>query len=192
MGRDIVSWAARSAWVVAGAGVLGLVTIALFFGGFGAAFGTLNDISLLVMTLAIVPVMAGFYELGGRTPMTPARASLAIGIGAVLAWCAIQALLIAGAVSFMYDKPASGPFAIEAVAVAVIGLWMAGANLLAGPWLRGNVRWLGVVTGLGIVVFGAGLLIGGAYDAITFVGGVPYQVLLPIWAYLVARQLKVR
>ena len=190
MASAIVDLAARSAIVVAGAGIVGLIAIGLFFAGAGAVFGTLNDLSLLVMTLALGPVMAGYYQLGGRTPLLPARASLTVALGAVVVWCAVQALLIAGVVDFEYDRPASGPFAVEAAAVAIIGLWLAGANLLAGPWLPDPIRWLGVVTGVGIVVFGAGLFVGGAYHPITFIGGVPYQVLLPIWAFLVSRALR--
>ena len=169
--------------VVAVAGLVAIVAIALFFGRAGDAFGTLNDASLLVMTLALAPVMAGFYELGGRAPLTPARASLAAGIAAVLAWSAVQALLLLGAVQFAYDQPARGAFAVEAVAVAIIGLWIAGADLLAGPWLPLRVRWGGILTGVGFVVFGAGLLLGGAFHLFTIIGGVPYQLLLPLWAF---------
>jgi hypothetical protein len=188
MAEGIVAVAGRAALVVAGAGAVALVTIGLFLGGFGAVFGTLNDLSLLVMTLALAPVMAGFYELGGRTPLRLAQLSLAAGGGAVIAWCGVQALMIAGFVTFDYDRPAVGAFAIEAIAVAVMGLWIGGANLLAGPWLPAAPRWLGVVAGAGVVVFAAGLLSGGANDRLTYVGGVAYQVFLPIWAALLARR----
>jgi len=178
---------ARYARLVAAAGAVALVTIGLFLGGLGAVFGPLNDAALLVMTLALAPVMATFYELGGRTPLRPAQASLAGGIVAVLAWCVVQALMIAGVVAFDYAAPASGAFAVEAVAVAAIGLWIAGANLLAGPWLRARLRWLGVVAGVGVVGFAAGLLRGGVSDPLTYAGGIGYQVLLPAWAFLLAR-----
>ncbi len=192
MTQDRVELAARAASVVAIAGLVALVMIVLFFGGLGEPFGTLNDISLLIMTLALAPVMVGYYTLGGRTPLAPATLSLVIGIGAVVVWCVVQTMLVAHVVTFTYDQPATGAFAIEAVAVGVIGVWLAGANLLAGSWLTYRVRWLGVISGLGIVVFGLGLLIGGAYHPITYLGGLPYQVLLPTWAFLLNRVLQSR
>jgi hypothetical protein len=185
-----VELAARAASVVAIAGLVALVMIILFFGGLGEPFGTLNDISLLVMTLALAPVMVGYDTLGGRMPRVPATLWLVIGLGAVIVWCFVQALLVAHVVTFDYDQPATGAFAVEAVAIGVIGAWLAGASLFAGPWLTQRVRWLGLISGLGIVVFGLGLLIGGAYHPLTFLGGLPYQVFLPTWAFLLNRVLQ--
>jgi hypothetical protein len=74
------------------------------------------------------------------------------------------------------------------VALAYMGLWIAGANLLAGPWLNW-VRWLGLAAGLSGVMFAAGLLLGGVDTGWTSVGGVSYLLLLPPWAFLMARLL---
>jgi hypothetical protein len=166
---------------VAGAGAL--VTFGL---------GTLNDIFLLVMTLAIAPMMLGSYELGGVTPLWPARFSLAAGVGAVLVWALAQVLLVAGVVTFPDEQPATGAFAIDAAALIVIGAWLIGAPLLAGPWLPSPLRWLGALSGLGFAVFGFGLLRGGVNDPLAYVGGIGYQVLFPIWAFLFARPLGTR
>jgi hypothetical protein len=174
---------------VAAAGIVALVAASLFLASAGAAYGTVDDIALLVMTLALAAVMGTFYELGGRTPLRLAQASLVSAIIAVLAWSIVQALLIGGAATFADDVAATGAFAIQAVAVAVIGLWLTGANLLAGSWLTTPPRWLGIVAGVGVVVFGVGLLAGGAFHPLTVVGGVGYQVLLPLWALLLARRL---
>lgn len=177
---------ARAARIVGLAGVFALVTVLIFFGGYGAVYGRLSDAALFVMILALAPVMGTFYELGGRTPLRPAQASLVASVLAVLVWCSVQALLISGAVTFEYEAPATGGFAVEALALVVIGLWVAGADLLAGPWLPARARWLGVAAGLGVVVFAAGLLLGGVNHPLTYVGGVGYQILLPIWAFLLA------
>ncbi len=185
--QRIVSTAAVAAYVVAAAAVVGLVTIALFF-WIGQPWGTINDLSLLVMTLAIAPLMLAFYELGGLTPTPLAQAAQAMGWIAVLTWCVVQGLLIFGVVTFDYKVGATGAFAIEAVALVYIGLWMAGASLLAGPWLS-RVRWLGVVTGIGFVVLAIGLLLGGQDHPLTYLGGIGYEVVLPIWAVLMARLL---
>src|SRR5437870_12770556 len=58
---------AMAAYIGAGAAVVGLVTIALFF-WIGQPWGTLNDVAVLVMTAAIAPLMLAFWELGGWTP----------------------------------------------------------------------------------------------------------------------------
>jgi hypothetical protein len=183
---------AQAALVVAVAGAIALVTILLFLGGFGDAFGRIGDVAVLVMTLALAPVMATWYELGGRTPLRPAQASLAGAVTAVLAFAVVQLLYLGGLASFDLEAPAAGVFAIEAVAIGVIGLWIAGASLLAGPWLSTGLRWFGAITGAGVVIYAAGLLLGGVGHPLTFVGGVGYQILLPVWAFLLARLWQAR
>ena len=187
-GSRRVERARTAAYVAAVSGLAALVTIALFF-AVGQPFGTLNDASLLVMTLALAPVMLGFYELGGRTPIGPARLSLAVGIGAVIAWSIIQAAMIVGVVHFDYDHAATGWFAAESVALVVIGMWLAGATVLAGPWLTPLLRWLGAFCGLEFVLIAGGLLLGGVNHPLTYLGGLGYQLLFPAWAYLLGRRL---
>jgi hypothetical protein len=154
--------------------------------------GGLADLLLLVMTLSIAPIMLGSYELGGATPLWPARFSLATGVGAVLVWSVAQVLMLAGVVTFASERPTSGAFAVEAIALLAIGAWLTGAPLLAGPWLPGPLRWLGATSGLGFVIFGLGLLRGGVTDPLTYLGGIGYHVLFPIWAFLFARLLAMR
>jgi hypothetical protein len=183
-----VRLAATAGYVIAGSGAAARVAYGLFNAGI-AVFGPINDILLLVMTLAIAPVMLGSYELGGVTPLWPARLSLAGGTAAVVVWSVVQVAMIGGLVTFDYEKPASGAFAIEAIAVLVMGAWFTGAPLLAGPWLPPRLRWLGAISGVGFVVFGIGLLLGGVNDLLTDVGGIGYQILFPVWAFLLARLL---
>ena len=186
MGWNRVTRAAQAATVAAAAGLVALVCIALFF-TIGQPFGTLNDLALLVMTGAIAPMMLGSYELGGVTPLWPARFSLAAGIGACLVWAVVQAAMIAGLVTFDYETGGgTGAFLVENVALIVIGLWLAGAPLLAGPWLPTRPRWLGALSGVGFFLTGLGLILGGVDHPLTWIGGIGYQVLFPIWAWLVA------
>jgi hypothetical protein len=186
----IVNAAVLGAYVVAASGVVAVVTIGLFF-WIGQPWGTINDLALLVQTLALGPLMLAFYELGGRTPTRLAQAAQATGWVAILIWTVVHLLMIGGVVSFDYDAAAVGPYAVWTVAVIVIGLWIAGANLLAGPWL-GRLRWLGMVSGLGWVLIGLGLLLGGMDHPLSFVGGIGYQLVFPIWAFLMARGLSTR
>jgi len=180
-------WGELGGYVVAGAGLVAAVTIGLFF-TIGQPWGTINDAALLVMTLALAPVMLASYELGGRTPLLPARLALAGGIAAVVAWCVVQAAMILGVVAFDYANAAAGAYAIESVLEVLIGGWLIGAPLLAGSWLPTLPRWLGVASGLGFIGLGLGLLLGGLTHPLTYLGGIGYQVAFPLWGYLMARR----
>ena len=183
----IVSTASVAAYVVAAAALIGLVTISLF-AWLGQPWGTINDLTGVVMTAALAPTMLAYYELGGRTPTPLALAAQASGWLAVLAWVAIHALFIVGAVTFDYGAPATSAMALEQVALIVIGLWIAGANLLAAEWLSW-IRWLGVVTGIGAALVGLGLLLGGANHPLSYAGGIGYLLVLPVWSFWLARLL---
>jgi hypothetical protein len=185
--QRIVRRAAVAAYAVGGAGLLALVTIGLFF-WLGQPWGTINDLALLVMTAALAPLMLAFWELGGLTPTPLALVAQASGWVAVIVWCAIQALMIVGVVAFDYSGPARDAFAIQSVVLAVIGLWIAGANLLAGSWLNW-LRWPGLLSGIGFVLFAGGLLTGGVDQALSVAGGLAYLILFPSWAFLMGRLL---
>jgi hypothetical protein len=182
-----VERASRAAYVVGVAGLISIVLLALFF-AVGQPFGTLNDIALLVMTLALAPVMLGFYELGGRTPLLPARLALASSLAAVVIWSIAQ-LAFLTVLTFDYEHPATGALAVQAVMLILIGGWLVGAPLLAGPWLTTPLRWLGAVCGVSFILFGAGLLIGGGFHPLSIIGGLGYQIAFPIWALLIGRLL---
>lgn len=181
----ILRTASAAAYVVAAAALLGLVTIVLFF-WLGAPWGGINDLSGVLMTIALAPTMLAFYELGGRTPTPLAVLAQSVGWVAVIGWAVIHALMFVDVVTFDYSAPATGAMALEQVALIVIGLWIAGANLLAGEWLSW-IRWLGVVTGLGFALLGAGLLLGGESHPLSYLGGTAYELVLPIWAFWMAR-----
>jgi hypothetical protein len=182
--RNVIR-ASSAAYVAATAAVIGLVTIALFF-WVGQPWGTINDVAVLVMTGAVGPLMLAFWELGGLTPTPLALVAQAGGWLAVAIWVVVHALFIFGALSFNYSAPATGGLAIEAVAQIVIGLWIAGASVLAGSWL-GWQRWLGLVTGLGWAFVGVGLLAGGMNNALSYAGGIGYLLAFPVWAFVMGR-----
>ena len=180
--RDIVRRAAIAGWVIGVAGLVALVHISLLFWG-GELFGTIYSLALLVMTAAIPFLMLAFWELGGLTPTPLALVAQALGWLACAAWSVTHVLLMAGVVSIEYTAPATGAYAVQAVALAVIGAWIAGANLLAGPWLTG-LRWFGVVTGVVVVLLAIGRIVSGSERTLVYIGGVAYLVLLPIWGLL--------
>ena len=186
--RGIVRRAVVAAYVIAGAALVALLTIVLFF-AIGQPWGTANDIALLVATAAIPLLMLAFWELGGLTPTPLALMAQVSGWVAVAVWCVVQALMIVGALSFDYEDAATGGLAVEAVALVFIGLWIAGANLLAGGWLNA-IRWFGLVSGLGFVLLPIGLIMGGVDHPLTYAGGVGYSITFPVWALLMARHLR--
>lgn len=186
--RAIVRRAVIAAYLIAVAGLLAVVTITLFF-AIGQPWGTLNDIALLAMTAALPFLMLAFWELGGLTPTPLALMAQVSGWVAVAVWCVVQALMIVGVLSFDYEDAATGGLAVEAVALVVIGLWIAGANLLAGSWLN-PIRWFGLVSGLGFVLLPIGLILGGVNHPLTYAGGVGYSITFPVWAFLMARHLQ--
>jgi hypothetical protein len=185
--QRIVRRAVVAAYAAAAAGLVAAVTIALFF-AIGQPWGTVNDVALLIMTAAIPVLMVAFWELGGLTPTPLALAAQVTGWLAAVAWCVVQALMIVGVLAFDYEHAASGGLLVEAVALIVIGLWIAGANLLAGPWLNA-IRWFGVAAGLGFALLPVGLIAGGVDHPLTYAGGVGYSIVFPVWAFLMGRHL---
>ena len=85
--------------------------------------------------------------------------------------------------SIDFTAPATGAYAVQAVALIVIGAWIAGANLLAGPWLT-SLRWFGVLTGVVVVLYGIGRIVSGNERTLVYIAGVAYLALLPIWGLL--------
>jgi hypothetical protein len=186
MTRDRVVGGASGALWVGIAGVVALVTITLFY-TVGQPWGTINDIAYLVMLLSLGPVMLAHYELGGIVPLWPARLSLAGAVAAVAAWAVVQVAFIAGFVEFDYTQAATGAFALSSLLQIAIGLWIAGASLLAGSWLPLGVRVLGIIAGAGTLAMSVGFLLGGLTHPLALGGGVGYGLVLPIWAFLLGR-----
>ena len=197
--RTRVSNGATAAMVAATAGAVGLVAIILFF-AVGQPFGALNDLAGLVMLGSLAPVMLAHYELGGVVPLWPARLSLGGALVILAAWSLIQLAFVIGQLGvdvvgmagIDVQQPATGAWAVQAVLLAGIGLWIAGASLLAGGWLPITVRALGIVTGIGLVVMAYGLVQGGYSSLWANVGGAAYQIVLPVWAFLLGRVFRAK
>ncbi len=186
--RRTAKRAAIAADAAAVAAMIGLVTISLYF-WIGQPWGTINDVAVLVMTAAVAPLMLAFWELGGLTPTPLALIAQVAGWLSVLAWVIVHSLFIGGAMTFDYAAPATGGLAVESSAQVYIGLWIAGASLLAAAWLGSWERWLGLVTGLGWALVGAGLLLGGMNHPLSYAGGIGYLLAFPVWAFLMGRLL---
>lgn len=178
---ESIRWAELCGYAIALAGLVAIVCIA-------AAPGAPYVLAMAVMGLALAPVMLGFYELGGRAPLGPARVALTIGVAAVLLFASTMITLAVGLVTFDETRAAEGAFAITAICMLIIGSRLAAATALAGQWLPPGRRWFGFVCGLGVGLAGIGLLLGGNQHSLTTVGGIGYQLLFPIWGVLIGRR----
>jgi hypothetical protein len=183
----IVRLSRWAALLVAASGVVGLASIGLTL-AVGDAWSPLNDAALLVQTAALAPLMLAFYELGGATPLRLAQLAQTLGWVAVVGWCAVQVGQMSGAVPREATAPATGLGWVAAWALIYVGAWIAGANLLAGPWLT-SPRPVGILAGIATAFFGGGLLTGGVSSAFTAAGAIGYVTVVPLWAFLMARLL---
>jgi hypothetical protein len=178
--QAIVRRASVAGWVVGVSGVLALGALALFF-WVGQPWGTINDL-LLIITIGAMPfLMLACWELGGLTPTPLALTAQVLGWLAAATWCVTHLLFVLGVVDIDYQAAAAtGAYAVESVALVYIGLWIAGAGLLAGPWLTA-IRWLGVIVGVGIALYGLGTIVSGTSGVLTYAGAVAYLLLFPAW-----------
>jgi hypothetical protein len=172
-------------YVVAVSGVVGAVFYGVALVAGGPTWVTLYVFALVVLVAALAPLMLSFYELGGLTPTRLAQVAQALGWASALTWCVIQ-VPVAFGVEIEWPGPAAGAFAIASLALGYIGLWIAGANLLAGRWL-GLERWLGVLAGVAVAILATGLLRGGVDSDWITLGGI--GLLVAAWAFLMGRLL---
>lgn len=189
--RALLQRASVAGYVVGVAGAVALLTLSLFFMA-GQPWGTLNDLALIATIAALPFLMLAFWELGGLTPTPLALAAQAIGWVAAMSWCFTHLLFILGVVDIDYFAgSATGALGIESVALMILGLWISGANLLAGPWLS-SFRWFGVIVGLGVAIYGLGALAGGTNGPLIYVGALGYLILFPVWGLLMGVYLGAR
>jgi hypothetical protein len=185
---------ATAALISATAGAVGVVAIILF-DSIGQPFGTMAALAGLVMLVSLAPVMLAHYELGGVVPLWPARLALGGALAVLAGWAVMQVAFVlsqpgtdvAAVRGLGFQQAATGASAAQAALLAGVALWVAGASLLAGTWLPGLVRTLGIVAGLGVLLMAVGLLVGGSSNAWTNLGAAAYQILLPVWAFLLGR-----
>lgn len=171
-------------YVVAAAGVVGLSGIGLSM-SVGEPWGMVSDLALLVMVVAVAPLMLAFYELGGVTPLRMAQLAQTLGWLSVAAFVVVQLQVLAGSIDFSPNTATPGAVVAASVALGYIGLWIAGANVLAGPWLSA-VRWLGLAAGMAAVLFAVGTMVGSPDSGWRLLGGVGFVALGAAWAFLMA------
>ena len=159
--EQLAGW---SAILAAAATVIGAVFLGLFFSR-GEPWGTLNDIASVVLMPAMIPVALVVAAMEGLTPRSVAVA--AIGIGAMVVVAVLQALLVAGRVTYEQTKAA------VLGGGAIIGVWyILAASLMDVNGLDGSFRWLAFSAGVGYIAIGYGFLAGNERHPASVIGGV--------------------
>jgi hypothetical protein len=155
-----------SALLAAAATVIGAITLILFFTR-GEPWGRLNDVSSVVLMLALVPVALLVAILESEIVTTTVLPVAAIGIAAMLFVAALQALLVARRVTYEQTK-------LQVLAGgAVVGVWFILIGLLAGHTaLEGPLAWLAIASGVGFIAIGYGFAVGNERHPLSALGGV--------------------
>jgi hypothetical protein len=161
-GDVAVGW---SALIAAAATVVGAVTLVMFFRR-GGNWGLANDISSVVLMLALIPValLVAVIERSNQAPGSVLIAAL--GIAGMLVAAAAQALLVLRRLTFEQSKRP------VLLAGAVVGVWYVLIGLYARLTpLDGLPAWLAIAAGVGFVAVGYGFLAGNEQHPLSALGG---------------------
>jgi hypothetical protein len=154
-----------SALVAAVATVLGAVTLVLFFTR-GGWWGTSNDVSSVILMLAMIPVALVVAAFESETVTTTVLPVAGLGIAAMLATAALQALLVARRVTYEQTKR------WVLLGGAIVGLWYILSGFLAGHTaLEGAIAWLAIASGVGFIAVGYGFAVGNERHPLSTLGG---------------------
>ena len=157
--------AGYSALIAAVATVVGALTIVLFFAR-GQPWGTINDVSSVVLMLAMIPVALVTAVFLMERLTTVALAVAAIGIAGMVVAAVLQALLVVGRVT--YDDTVTAVL----TAGGVVGVWYILTGLLAGQTaLEGFLSWLAIASGVGFIAIMVGFRLGRERHPLSIGGG---------------------
>lgn len=178
-------FAGWSAYASAGAAILGMVFIFIFLRA-GEPFGSLNDLSIAVQVLLMIPVALALHRaLPSGVRSTVSLLVLIALVFGVVALATSSVLLVLRKISL--EQSFRPPFNNY----WLIGIWLIIASLLAigAHTLSGGPGWLGVITGIAWITLGLGMWIGGTAAQQSFpvvVGGIVGMIGYIVWAVLLA------
>lgn len=165
--------------------VANMVTLALMF-GVSMAWGRVNDAISVLWLLSFLPLALLLVQVNQSVMGRAVAVGTAIvGALGILAFAALQGLLVVGQVRFEQTFPA------VATLGGVLGLWLLLNGLLAlkGKTLPTGLAWLGIGFGLSYILGTIGYWLGGYESPILWVGAVMGYVLGPAWAFWLGRLL---
>ena len=154
----------------------------------GEPWGTINDITSVVLAFSILPVLLALHRLHRRQAPTISLAAFVPGVLAMLVAVVFQTLLIVRAIGFAQTA---------VVVPAAFGLF--GASLMAYGYLSRtngllprNLTLLSMIAGAGYAAVIFGTILGGQEHPLTVVGGLTAVICYPIWAIWFGRILLYR
>lgn len=173
-----------SALVNAAAGVASFTALVLFF-IVGGPWGPVNDVLSVMWALSLVPLAAWFLHANGPANPWLSGLSAALGIGSMLVFAVLQALLAAGQVR--YEETVGAVMTL----IGLIGVWLLVNALLARGHgvLPDGLTWAMLAFGLGLVISAAGFRLGGEQSPLAAGGYVLGAVAGAVWAGWLARWL---
>lgn len=174
---DVLRYAGWSAYLSAAATIIGFVTLIVFF-SVGEPFGTINDISSVILALALLPLALALYLLQLRGAPVLSLIALIAGICAMLTASILQILLVLRVVKFELTLVA------VLAAFGVVGVWLLLNSSLAltNKTLPSGLAGVGVIAAVGYLLVILGFLLGGQQHPLTAVGGLTAVIGYPIWA----------
>ncbi len=183
-GSDLSRYAGWSAMAGAGATILGLATLLLFY-SLGEPWGTINDVMSMLLALSMAPLWLALYRHCRRAAPTMSLAAFCMGVLAILVVLVFQALLVLRVMR--YEQTA----VTVPAAFGTLGgtLMMFGYLQRRARSLRRGLAGLGMMAGAGYVLVIAGISLGGQESALTLVGGLMAAVCYPAWAIWFGRML---
>ena len=161
---SLAQLAGLSAWLAAAMTVVGMVTLLLFFSR-GGRWGWYNDVSSVVLMLALMPVVLVLAVIELEVVTTTALVVAVIGIIGMVAVAVLQALLVLGRVT--YDQTKSAVLG----GTAVVGAWYLLTALVSdGTAIPQGIRIAGAAAGIGFILAGYGFAVGGERHPAAAVG----------------------
>lgn len=181
---ELIRYAGWSAFTSAIVTIVGLVTLTLFF-TLGEPWGTINDISSVVLALSTLPVLVVLHRLHRHDVPAVSLVTFFIGVLAMLVVVVFQTLLIVRVIAFA-----------QTAVVVPVAYGLFGASLmvysylaLAHEVLSRRLAVLGIIAGAGYVMVIIGFILGGQEHPLTAIGGLTTVVCYPIWAIWFGRML---
>jgi hypothetical protein len=174
---ELSRYAGWSAIVSAITTVLGLVTLLIFFAQ-GEPWGTLNDITSVILALSLLPVLLMLYRLHRRDAPRMSLVTLMLGVIGLLAAAVVQSLLIIKVITYAQTAIlAPSAFGLFGISLMVFG-FLGRTN----PSLPQRLILLSIIAGAGYVLVIAGFILGGQEHPLAAIGGLIAVIGYPIWA----------
>lgn len=177
----IAGW---SAIVSAVATIIGLLTLVLFF-SLGGPWGTINDVSSVIIALSILPVLLVLHHRHRQSAFVVSSAALGLGALGLFIAILFQTLVIAGAISYAQTA------ITVPVSFGVLGLSLMAFGYLGitDGTLPRTLAWMGLIAGAGYVMVIIGFILGGQQHPLTAIGGLIAVIFYTPWAVWLGRIL---